>query len=463
MRSSVLFVILLLQIFNAGSSQTKSLDSLKQIIAHPDHDTSLVHAYYRLGEKIYLDQPDSATVLWKKAIGLCEAKLSEKSSPLQKFYRRYEGFLYTSLGAILENKGDQSGPLNYHFQSLKIAEQLGNKEGLASVYSNIGIVYESLEDLEKAIEYYSKAMSHYRSIGKKAGMALCYNNIANAYMKQDKIEEATELFEKSIQLHRETGDISGLAYSLNNLGALYNNVFDNFPKALDYFEQSLKLHEQRNDKRGIVYALMNIGNVYYKQKKYDKARNFLSRSLEISYTTEYPEIIRDAAQEMFYLGKATKNGKEALEMFRLFITMRDSINNQETRKAGIQKQIQYEYDKKAVADSIRNAEKNIQENIKREQEIKQRRAYSYGGLIAFVLMLVIALISFRAFKNKQKANEIISLQKKLVDEQKHMIEEKQKEIIDSITYARRIQRSLLPSGRQIERALGKLNQTKRQI
>jgi tetratricopeptide (TPR) repeat protein len=457
MRSAVLFVLFLLQIFNAGSSQTKSLDSLKQIIAHPNHDTSLVHAYYRLGEKIFLDQPDSATILWKKAFALCEGKLSEKSSSLQKFYLRYKGFLYTSLGAIAENKGDQSGALNYHFQSLKIAEQLGNKEDLASVYSNIGIVYESLDDLEKAIEYYSKAKNLYEQINTKAGLALCYNNIGNAYMKQGKIEEATLLFEKSIQLHREMGDISGLAYALNNLGALYNNVFDNFPKALDYFEQSLTLHEQRNDKRGVVYALMNIGNVYYKQKKYDKARKFLSRSLEISYTTEYPEIIRDAAQEMYYLNKATQSGKEALEMFRLFISMRDSISNEESRKAGIQKQIQYEYDKKAIADSIKHAEKTIQEAIRHEQEIKQQRAFSYGGVIAFLLMLIIAFISFRAFKNKQKANEIISLQKKLVDDQKHMIEEKQKEIIDSIMYARRIQRSLLPSSKHIEKTLRKLN------
>ncbi|MBK7669231.1 MAG: SpoIIE family protein phosphatase [Sphingobacteriaceae bacterium] len=51
-------------------------------------------------------------------------------------------------------------------------------------------------------------------------------------------------------------------------------------------------------------------------------------------------------------------------------------------------------------------------------------------------MLIIAFISFRAFKNKQHANKEIS-------QQKHIIEEKQKAIVDSINYAKRIQYTLL--------------------
>ena len=43
----------------------------------------------------------------------------------------------------------------------------------------------------------------------------------------------------------------------------------------------------------------------------------------------------------------------------------------------------------------------------------------------------------------RRANKIISSQKKLVEDKNLIIEEKQKEIIDSINYAKRIQYSLL--------------------
>ena len=50
----------------------------------------------------------------------------------------------------------------------------------------------------------------------------------------------------------------------------------------------------------------------------------------------------------------------------------------------------------------------------------------------------------------------VELQKKEVEQQKQLVEENQKEIIDSITYARRIQSSLLPSEKYIEKSLIRL-------
>jgi len=48
---------------------------------------------------------------------------------------------------------------------------------------------------------------------------------------------------------------------------------------------------------------------------------------------------------------------------------------------------------------------------------------------------------------------LIELQKKLVEDQKNMVDIKQKEILDSIRYAKRIQTSLLPSEKYIARVL----------
>ena len=71
-------------------------------------------------------------------------------------------------------------------------------------------------------------------------------------------------------------------------------------------------------------------------------------------------------------------------------------------------------------------------------------------LIAFLFMVIVAGVSFRAFRHKQKANEIISHQKLLV-------EEKQKDILDSIRYAKRIQKSLLPTEKYIEKNIIRLS------
>lgn len=90
-----------------------------------------------------------------------------------------------------------------------------------------------------------------------------------------------------------------------------------------------------------------------------------------------------------------------------------------------------------------------EEKLKHEQAITQQRTYTYGGFAGLALMLVVAVVSFRAFKNKHKANVIITAQKQF-------IEEKQKEIVDSINYAQRIQKAHLPQEKYISKKLNGL-------
>ena len=79
-----------------------------------------------------------------------------------------------------------------------------------------------------------------------------------------------------------------------------------------------------------------------------------------------------------------------------------------------------------------------------------------GPLRYFAVIPIIlnAYLISEFVKAKQKA------EKKLF-EQKQMIEEKQKEILDSIRYAKRIQNALLPHEKYIERNLDELNKDKK--
>jgi stage II sporulation SpoE-like protein len=68
----------------------------------------------------------------------------------------------------------------------------------------------------------------------------------------------------------------------------------------------------------------------------------------------------------------------------------------------------------------------------------------YGITIAFLMY---------NFRKSDVANIIITEQKEELDKQKEIIEEKQKEIIDSITYAKRLQQAILPSLHEVKKQL----------
>lgn len=132
--------------------------------------------------------------------------------------------------------------------------------------------------------------------------------------------------------------------------------------------------------------------------------------------------------------------------------MRDSITNQETRKASIKSQLKYEYEKKAAADSVKVAEEKKLTTLQFKQEENQRY-FLYGGL---GLTLVFGGFMFNRFRITKKQKNIIEDQKAIVELQKKLVEEKQKEVMDSIHYAKRIQQSLLPTEKYIHRNLKQL-------
>ncbi len=140
-----------------------------------------------------------------------------------------------------------------------------------------------------------------------------------------------------------------------------------------------------------------------------------------------------------------KKYKEAFEMFELEIKMRDSILNEENQKETVKKQMQYQYETQAKELKNEQQKKNIIAKAELKQKEKERNYFIAG----FALVIALALFIFRSYRQKQKANLIITLQKT-------QVEESRKEILDSIHYAKRIQKAHLPSDNYIEKNLNRL-------
>jgi hypothetical protein len=149
--------------------------------------------------------------------------------------------------------------------------------------------------------------------------------------------------------------------------------------------------------------------------------------------------------------------------------MNDSIVNESNRKANIKSQLNYEYQKKAVADSVAHVKEIELRNTelgKQKAEIKaqrNRQLLLYGGL---GLLLILSGFIYSRYKLTTKQKEIIEQkeqetqkQNTTISLQKDILEEKQKEILDSIQYAKRIQQALITSEVYIHRHLERLNKS----
>ncbi|MEO6306215.1 MAG: tetratricopeptide repeat protein, partial [Bacteroidia bacterium] len=365
---------------------------------------------------------------------------------------------YSNLGIAYHNLGDIPLALDYYHKALKLHEEAGDLEGNATEFSNIASVYSDLNELDKALEYYYKSLEYRKRLNyQDAGVT--FNNIATVYYKLKKYDLAFVNWENSLKYYALENDQRGLATAYSNISIVYEDRND-YAKALEYYQKSLTIREKYKDKDGVCHTLNKMAGAYLAMGKTALAKQYGQRALQIAKEVNFPYSIFRATEVMTNIYKKENNWPEAFKTFELGQAMKDTIRNEKTRKAGLQSQIRYAYEKKATADSIKsNDEKKVKDaQIQAgEAQLKQETTlrYSlYGGL--FIVLIFSGFLYNRfVIIRKQKVlietqKQEVELQKHEVEKQKELVEDHQKEIIDSITYAKRLQQAILPSLAEIK-------------
>jgi hypothetical protein len=209
----------------------------------------------------------------------------------------------------------------------------------------------------------------------------------------------------------------------------------------------------------MAFVTNRIGQIYLVKNDLATAEKYLDRSLKLSKELGYPEEISNSAENLWKLYTLRNNWKSALEMHVLHVNMRDSINNQETKKVALKNHLKYEYEKKSAADSVRNAGESMIKDAQlaaQNASLKQEKTLRYalfGSLALFAAFLVMVLNRFNVTRRQKK---IIEEQKVMVDRAYDHLHQKNKEVMDSIYYARRIQKALITSEKYIEKNLDRL-------
>jgi tetratricopeptide (TPR) repeat protein len=377
------------------------------------------------------------------------------------------------MGLVYTNQGDFQKAMESYLKALKIAEAEDDKTYMSAVLGNLGILNEQQKNYDKALEYELKALKLYEGgLNNKTALAADYGNIGVAYQDKGMNSLALLYYFKYLNLAEEIGNKNYQGTALDNIGIVYADSARKekspvqrdslFTKALDFYSRSVKMDEETRNKNGCVNVYGNIGHIYFSQANYESAYNYYFRALAladsigaVNLSQKLYELISELYEKSDVSLKDSIGGKklgmedmrlQALHYYKSGINLKDTLFSQENRKELLRKELNYDFEKK---ESETKAQQDKKDLIA-ETELKQKEHERNYFIAGFALVILLALFIFRGYRQKQKANEIISYQKVV-------LEEKQKEILDSIHYAKRIQQSILPSRKYISKNLNRLN------
>lgn len=367
-----------------------------------------------------------------------------------------------NLAYIYGSTGDIEQALQTYHKSLALAEKHQDAERMAYVFGNIAALYADFENIDYSLRNHRKALQLWKKAKIPTGEVTSLNNIGVCYLELRQTDSAEYCFIKAMHLSGQLNYSPGIATSTYNLGNFYS-VQKDFKNAERYFLQSLEIKKKMGNTRSIAECMQKLGETYYATGNIGKAEKYCSSSLETSRQLGFPALIKSAAECLFKIYSHTGKDKEAYETFSLFVRMKDSLSNEKTRKATIKTELKYEYEKKAAADSIRhNEEQKVKDALilVKAAELKQERTQFWFVITGLLFVAGGLLLVWNRFRLISRQKNIIETQKVQVDAAYEKLHEKNKEVMDSIHYARRIQRALITNERYIEKALGRLRTPK---
>jgi tetratricopeptide (TPR) repeat protein len=391
--------------------------------------------------------------------------------------------IYNNIGLIYDNQGNYDMAMNYHLKSLKIKEEIEDKSGIASSYINIGTIYDFQDNDEKAKEYFFKSLKMYCELDEKYGISNCYSNIGSLYRQKGNLDSAMWYYQNSIKIKEEIEDLKGISECYSHIGMIYQQKED-FQTALEYFHLSLDIGEKLGNNREIAHDLSAIAAIHLTiagtyPRNSDKWNTGLKevirngqRSLEIAGEINDLLLEYEVAFTLMKAYREINDYKKAMEYTAILIAASNSIKDRTVSDA----EARFNEEKKQLEIDNLNKEKKLQES----EMLRQRIVilFSVAGIILIAVFLIFVAQRLRISRRQRKIIESqkalvdeknvllneqneeiktqrdeienqrdeIAAQRDMVTEQRDNIERQNQQITDSITYAKRIQQAIMPSG-----------------
>lgn len=392
---------------------------------------SFANYYYRDGNIIkQLEVLQNGLALWKKAnykIGMAK--------------------FIGEIGLLYANQGDTANAIDYLEKGIEIEKEIGDKNRISSNYYITGLLYSTLKYYTKAIYYYLEAVNRYTNSGELVKLPEIYLSLGETYQAKHDFKLAIEKYTIGFKLADQLKDNRVKFLISLALGSVDRETGDH-KKAIARHQKD---HELSTKMKGNYFAVWLASNAlakdHFAAKEYKKARSYSENALQIIKNKGTAIDNLNAEKIAYQIDSASNNYKDAHLHFTEYIRLRDQLNGEEVKKTATREKFQYELEnqkQQAKAEQERKDQLNEKENQNKNNIII---AISFGLL----LVLALAILIYRGSKQKQKINKELLYKNELIEKQKRLVDDKQKEILDSIKYASRIQKALLPSEKYIEK------------
>ncbi len=415
----ILLLIFIFFIIDNLSAQKEKIDSLQNLLKTDNQDTLRAKTLVELALQFRNSEIAKGKQYAKEALFLSK-KLNYKNGLAGS---------YGVLGLLYYREGQHDLAVDNHLKSLRLFEELGDKKAIGFRYNDLGNVYVEQEFYPRAMVYFEKSLKIKEEINDKEGIATTLKNIINLYIYKKDYPNALKYALEYQSRIENSKNLKNQADLFTFIGEAY--LYTNEPqKALLYLEKAKEIRIKIKDQFTLPRVLNDVGKVNLGQGNLAIAMENFEEAAKIAKKNKIKVVLQRIYQNMSDVYKLQKDYQNAYDYSQLSLAYEDSVYSQKTN------------DKISVLNAIFEDEK-AQIAIEKDKKISQaqleeREVIIFAGIIVVILVSILAVILWFNNIQKNKTNKILN-------KQNQEIEQQNKRILSSITYAQRIQEAILPT------------------
>ena len=315
------------------------------------------------------------------------------------------------------NSDFKNALLNYQ-KGLKIAESIKEEYIIALALNNIATLHYESKNFNLSLRYYKRCLDIIEKDKDVYAVTTIKGNIGLTYYKLKNYASAKYYLNQTLLLAHKNHDIHNEERSLNLLGDIYIELNNN-SKAYQYYNESLEQSKKNNYLNGLVTSQSRLSTYWLKQKNLKSALKFGEESFRLALQSKNQELIRITSKDLIEVYKVSKNYKKVVELSGVYNSITDSINTIEIKNKLLKSKYEYEYDKKAIADSIQQ----VKENQVYVIQIEKDRNLKLFLTVFILLVLIFTFLIYKRYRFSQKQKLIIEQNNRDLERQ-HVMNQK---------------------------------------
>lgn len=341
-----------------------------------------------------------------------------------------------SLGLWYADINMFSDAFNTYMEALKIYEQVDYPNGKFNVMSNVGALYYYMHEPKKALSYEVRAYEIFKSRLSKnyrKGASVCLN-IGSMYGELNNLPLARSYFFRALDYYKlDPEDSLTRAYIFNNISDTYLFTGD-IRNAEKYARVAFDIKLKYGSDREKANAYLKMAELHRSKDENKQAEELFLKGITFCDVKAPNENLFQLYDGLSRVYADFKDPSKENKYLKLMYRTRKYLDSIARGSEISNSEIKNEFRQQAVNDSIQNMAQ-----IKlRDVKLEQKKRESVYGIIALIVVSVIAFVIFNRYR-------VTHRQKKIIEEQKHLVEDKNREITDSINYARNLQDALIPN------------------